>query len=44
VAVRRGAQAMPVGEQLPLTLPEEVRAAQAEQAAKAAAQEQQAQA
>lgn len=44
VAVRRGAQAMPVGEQLPLTLPEEVKAAQAEAAAKAAAQEQQAQA
>jgi hypothetical protein len=44
VAVRRGAQAMPVGEQLPLTLPEEVKAAQAEQAARAAAQEQQAEA
>lgn len=29
VAVRRGAQAMPVGEQLPLTLPEDVRQAQA---------------
>lgn len=35
VAVRRGAQAMPVGEQLPLTLPEEIRQAQAEQAAAA---------
>lgn len=42
VAVRRGAQAMPVGEQLPLTLPEEIRQAQAQQqeaAAAAAAQE-----
>ncbi|WP_183092828.1 DUF3710 domain-containing protein [Nocardioides stalactiti] len=36
VAVRRGAQAMPVGEQLPLTLPAEVKA-QAEQAAAARA-------
>jgi hypothetical protein len=35
VAVRRGAQAMPVGEALPLTLPEEVKA-QAEQAAREA--------
>jgi hypothetical protein len=33
VAVRRGAQAMPVGEQLPLTLPEEIRKAQADRAA-----------
>ena len=33
VAVRRGAQAMPVGEQLPLTLPEDIRQAQADQAA-----------
>ena len=36
VAVRRGAQAMPVGEQLPLTLPEDVRQAQAAQAGQAA--------
>ena len=46
VAVRRGDQAMPVGEQLPLSLPEEIRQAQAEradqadQAAAAAADEQ----
>ena len=33
VAVRRGAQAMPVGELLPLSLPEDIRQAQAEQAA-----------
>jgi hypothetical protein len=40
VAVRRGAQAMPVGEQLPLTLPEEIRQVQADQqAARDAAQE-----
>lgn len=37
VAVRRGDHAMPVGEQLPLTLPEEIRQAQADQAAAAAA-------
>lgn len=37
VAVRRGDQAMPVGEPLPLTLPEDIRQAQAEQAAAAAA-------
>lgn len=36
VAVRRGAQAMPVGEQLPLSLPEDIRQAQADQAAMAA--------
>jgi hypothetical protein len=41
VAVRRGAQAMPVGEQLPLTLPEDVREAQAAQAAQAAAPDEQ---
>ena len=42
VAVRRGSQAMPVGEQLPLTLPDEVKAqAEAAQAARAAAQGQQ---
>lgn len=35
VAVRRGAQAMPVGEQLPLTLPEDIRQAQADRAAAA---------
>lgn len=35
VAVRRGNHAMPVGEQLPLTLPEEIRQAQAERAAAA---------
>lgn len=40
VAVRRGAQAMPVGEQLPLTLPEEIRQAQAERAAAASSVEQ----
>ncbi len=40
VAVRRGAQAMPVGEQLPLTLPEEIRQVQADQqTARDAAQE-----
>lgn len=33
VAVRRGTQAMPVGEQLPLTLPEDIRQAQADQQA-----------
>ncbi len=33
VAVRRGAQAMPVGEQLPLTLPDEIRQVQADQQA-----------
>jgi hypothetical protein len=38
VAVRRGAQAMPVGEALPLTLPEEVKA-QAEQARAARGQQ-----
>ncbi|PWN03659.1 DUF3710 domain-containing protein [Nocardioides silvaticus] len=37
VAVRRGAQAMPVGEQLPLTLPAEIQRVQAEQAGQAAA-------
>jgi hypothetical protein len=35
VAVRRGAQAMPVGEQLPLTLPAEIQRVQAEQAEQA---------
>ncbi len=37
VAVRRGPQAMPVGEPLPLSLPDDIREAQAAQAAKAAA-------
>ncbi|MDZ5620540.1 DUF3710 domain-containing protein [Nocardioides bizhenqiangii] len=41
VAVRRGAQAMPVGEQLPLNLPEDVRQAQADQAAAAATSDEQ---